>query len=514
MRNVFVGDLIQIEALNKLCKLVTKNGVGLNNVVTHVTIMEAPDFHEWVTGGEFVLTTWYAFSLDPSIQVECFRKLAQNISAIGIKTGRFIKKIPPEIIAIAEENNVAVFEVIIQSKFREIVQIISSEIQNYQTNLLVYVGAYYQKLMQLSIGSDDVLPLLDALYKHINLTCFCLDSRYEVLAYKLDRSSSKNEILQYADEIKAACSKLNDSELIYVELENMHIFKCQGSISFLGTLVIISDAKLSERIHLMCQQTAAFISLKLRDNYESKQKEFANLWSRFINEQYNDNLGEFVAELKYFGLTESDGYTMLLLDNKDESYKIARIIEMRACSLISFAYADKLILLIAGEKYSDEDSIWVEHVNSYFHKECKYELLVKAPQIQNISQLLDAYTIAKDAYKFLRIYNFTGIRSANDYVLMSMLMKNINTPEYKYLQKHIIVPLQAYDEKQKADLMKTLITAVFSNTLEAAAKKMHVHINTLRYRLNKVEEITGKNFFDVSDRYAIMIACLLYIGEQ
>lgn len=514
MKNVFVGDLIQIEALNKRCKLVTKEGVGLNNVVTHVTIMEAPDFHEWVTGGEFVLTTWYAFSLDPSIQVECFRKLAQNISAIGIKTGRFIAEIPQEIITIAEENNVAVFEVVTKSKFREIVQIVSSEIQNYQTNLLVDVGAYYQKLMQLSIGSDDVLPLLDALYKHIHLTCFCMDSRYEVLAYKLDRSSSKTEVLRYADRIKAACSKLNDSELIYVEIDNMRIFKCQGSISFLGTLVIISDTKLSERIHLMCQQTAAFISLKLRDNYESKQKEFANLWSRFINGKYSDNLGEFVVELKYFGLSESDGYTMLLLDNKDESYKTARIIEMQVCSLLSFAYADKLILLIAGKKYFDADSNWLEHVNSYFHKECKYELIVKAPEIQNISQLLEAYTIAKDAYKFLRRYNFTGIRSANDYVLMSMIMKNVDTPEYKYLQKNITVPIQNYDEKQNADLMQTLLTAVFSNTLEAAAKKMHVHINTLRYRLNKVEELTGKNFFDVSDRYAIMIACLLYIREK
>ena len=134
MKNILVGDLVQIEAFKQQCKLVTAERIGLDNIITHVTIMEAPDFYEWVTGGEFVLTTWYAFSVNADIQVEAFQKLAKNISAIGIKTGRFIDKIPQKIIEIAEQNNVAVFEVITKAKFRDIVQIIASEIQNYQTN--------------------------------------------------------------------------------------------------------------------------------------------------------------------------------------------------------------------------------------------------------------------------------------------------------------------------------------------------------------------------------------------
>ncbi len=51
MRNIVVGDLIKIKEFNQQLRLLTRVGVGLNNVVSHVTIMEAPDFYEWVTGG-------------------------------------------------------------------------------------------------------------------------------------------------------------------------------------------------------------------------------------------------------------------------------------------------------------------------------------------------------------------------------------------------------------------------------------------------------------------------------
>lgn len=510
MKNILVGDLVQIEAFNQRCNLVTSGAIGLDNIITHVTIMEAPDFYEWVTGGEFVLTTWYAFSVNPSIQVEAFRKLAKNISAIGIKTGRFIDKIPQEIIEIAEENNVAVFEVITKSKFREIVQIVSSEIQDYQTNLLVDVGEYYQSLMQLSISSDDVLPLLDALYRRIHSSCFCVNSKHEILAYKLDRQTSKSEIVRCTEWLRNVGDKMPEKGIGYVRLDNINIFRCQGRIGDLGMLVIISEAALSERTYLMCQQTAAFISLKLRDNYESRQKEIANLWSRFLSGKYKDNLHELDVELKQHGLRGADGYTLLILNNRDECYKMASSIGSTVSSMLSFAYADKIILLLAGKKYACKSTPWLETLERILNLDNKSDLLVIAPPIKNINSLLESYTIAKDTYKFLRRYNFSGIRFSNDYVLMSMLMKNIDTAEYKYLQKHIIMPLQQYDLKQNSELLRTLVMAVFSNTLETAAKKLHIHINTLRYRLNKVEELTGKNFFDVNDRYAIMVACLLF----
>lgn len=104
----------------------------MTSPITHITIMEASDLHEWVEGGEFVLTTWYSMLNDHQMAIESFTKLAQKVSAIGIKTKRFIDEVPPEILAIADKYKLPVFEVKREVKFRELVTIIASQVQNYQ----------------------------------------------------------------------------------------------------------------------------------------------------------------------------------------------------------------------------------------------------------------------------------------------------------------------------------------------------------------------------------------------
>ena len=149
---VTLNELLEIKDFAERVTLVNKHG-NLNNQITHVTIMEGPDLHEWVTGGEFVLTTWYAFSKSPDLQEDGFKKLAPRISAIGIKTGRFINKIPLKILQLADQYRLPVFEVKTAVKFRELVQTITSEIQNYQTNMLIEVEKNYQKLIHTSLNS-------------------------------------------------------------------------------------------------------------------------------------------------------------------------------------------------------------------------------------------------------------------------------------------------------------------------------------------------------------------------
>ena len=66
---VTLNELLEIKDFAERVTLVNKHG-NLNNQITHVTIMEGPDLHEWVTGGEFVLTTGM-----PSVKVLTCRKM-------------------------------------------------------------------------------------------------------------------------------------------------------------------------------------------------------------------------------------------------------------------------------------------------------------------------------------------------------------------------------------------------------------------------------------------------------
>ncbi len=69
--------------------------------------------------------------------------------------------------------------------------------------------------------------------------------------------------------------------------------------------------------------------------------------------------------------------------------------------------------------------------------------------------------------------------------------------------------LKAFDRKSGM-LMKTL-SAWFSNNTHATstAKAMHIHRNTLDYRLQKISELTGLNLDDTDDRLLLYVALQL-----
>lgn len=170
MKPVTVKQLQKIKWFNERATLVNRNA-DLNKIVQHVTIMEAPDLWEWCKGGEFVLTTWHAFSHDPEKQDEYFEKLAQRISAIGIKTKRFIDKIPQSIIKIADKYGIAVFEIKRDVYFREMNAVINNEIQNYTTNVLVELNNIFQDFMQKSVNETMRRPFWVYLLTTLKIRC-------------------------------------------------------------------------------------------------------------------------------------------------------------------------------------------------------------------------------------------------------------------------------------------------------------------------------------------------------
>jgi carbohydrate diacid regulator len=61
------------------------------------------------------------------------------------------------------------------------------------------------------------------------------------------------------------------------------------------------------------------------------------------------------------------------------------------------------------------------------------------------------------------------------------------------------------------NLIETLIAYIMSNgEVNTVAKELHIHRNSLNYRLNKIQDITGKNPKNIVDLLEIFTACILY----
>ena len=81
------------------------------------------------------------------------------------------------------------------------------------------------------------------------------------------------------------------------------------------------------------------------------------------------------------------------------------------------------------------------------------------------------------------------------------------SPELWEFYRGTLASISEYDRDQRAELVKTL-EAFFANlgNLARTADALHVHRNTLLYRLGRIREISGLDLDDPEDRLALWVA--------
>ncbi len=75
-----------------------------------------------------------------------------------------------------------------------------------------------------------------------------------------------------------------------------------------------------------------------------------------------------------------------------------------------------------------------------------------------------------------------------------------------------LAPLQAYDRRHGSDLVNTLLTYVAQESIAATADTLFLHRNSVTYRLQRIEEITGLPLRQPEVRRLLLVALTLVKG--
>lgn len=74
-------------------------------------------------------------------------------------------------------------------------------------------------------------------------------------------------------------------------------------------------------------------------------------------------------------------------------------------------------------------------------------------------------------------------------------------------RSRVLGTLESYDTTNQTDLLETLETFLEeSGNWSATAERLHVHVNTLRYRLKRIEELTGRSLASWDERVDFLLA--------
>lgn len=102
----------------------------------------------------------------------------------------------------------------------------------------------------------------------------------------------------------------------------------------------------------------------------------------------------------------------------------------------------------------------------------------------------------------------------DDFFEIEMVSHILGTDEHLRLKSSVITPVTEYDCRYHSELWASLGACFSNRTLKDAAEDLCIHISTLRYRLGKILELTGYDFFDESDKYILRTAHILSLVEN
>lgn len=103
-----------------------------------------------------------------------------------------------------------------------------------------------------------------------------------------------------------------------------------------------------------------------------------------------------------------------------------------------------------------------------------------------------------------------GIRYCQDLALPHMLQLLCKDPENDSLLHPALEILQRYDKEHKTDLYQTLCTYLYHNLIQIdTAQQMHIHLNTLKYRLRKIEDLSHVNFKNFNEVFYLQLSAKL-----
>lgn len=91
-----------------------------------------------------------------------------------------------------------------------------------------------------------------------------------------------------------------------------------------------------------------------------------------------------------------------------------------------------------------------------------------------------------------------------------LLLASVPQEVQSSYRERLLGPLTAYDRDHRSDLVRTLEQFLaHSGSWQRCAAAMHVHVNTLRYRIGRVEELTGRDLSSLEHRVDLFLALKL-----
>ncbi|MGZ4314117.1 MAG: PucR family transcriptional regulator [Solirubrobacteraceae bacterium] len=522
--------------------------------VRWVHISELQDPTTWLSGGEVLLTTGMALETAEQ-QREFVRRLADHqLAALGVGVGFSHPEVPPALVQAAAEREFPVFEVPYEVPFIAVTEAAFTQLVNEQYAVLRRALAAHERLERVVLSERGLEALAGTLATLIGAAVLVFDARGEPLVQRAFRRTLE------ADEVSALQTELCERRRLDRAFLPSHPGLADRSLALpvaaeggaasgaeqggerlpQAWLVAIKDGggPLSDFDRLTLHQAVTIVALELlrgRVAGDTERRLAGDVLAALVGGELTG--AELSRRLEPFGLSErvaaivvprpsgarssrgssapvEDALAQALRD--EASPGLVASTGALTCGLVPGLEEDELFALggrvaarlkaAAGAPLDigvGRPVPGAEARRTFHEARCAVEALAlgvgESSHNGSSGTRTDPTHATSPAAPRVATYKDLGS--------FQLLLSLQDDEALRLFCDSILGPIEASEGHYGGELMRSLEAFIEENgQWERAARRLYCHRHTLRYRIRRVEELTGRNLSSARDRIEFWLA--------
>lgn len=516
---------------------------GMKKKIQGVTLLDAPDGLRWAKGKELMLSSGYAIKMEPDCLKASFdRGDMDKISAFMLKRGRYVDSIPEETVALFNEHNIPLISMPFEISWMELMNRINTAVLNRTIKRFRITGT--KSVISASYKERKINKILQMVELEMEFPAYLYDVETKTSYY-----SSKNFLdithsfgLEVGDYLSPRGEFTRHTLCDFIEMTRYRLINFESPdeprISWIKIPIVIDKSIMA---YFVVMESKDFI-----DFYDEYSIRIAYLSLQNIYEQISvmrnagnigfENFIQFALNLKpknIYKLVYQSNIQGISIDKENLCILFSQIkgeVNARKNRKLYIEAAEKLLSDYRLAFIDENEGILLFELLE--NKKTDYEFLKKKLYEFNeyIGKITDGaelkFGMVKEG-KALSQIRGTVCKCRRVIRMGTLMMPDKSIYEYEDLGvlawidvpeeelEKLLNNLKELIEVNKGeDLLETLKVYLENNlNYSTTASKLFIHINTVRKRIERVEEALGLNFDNYITRLKLVIL-LQYLSKE
>jgi purine catabolism regulator len=487
---------------------------ALGSPIRWVHVSELEDPTPWLSGGELLLTTGMQLT-DETAQRDYVRRLVDHqLAGLGIGTGFSWDRLPEAAIDEARTHDFPLFEVPYAMPFIAITEQAFATLVDEQYDVLRRAVAVHRRVERLVLDGRGLDEVVRTLANALGASLFVFAGDGRILASRAFRRSLSAAAL---DAVRAEVIRASAASSAAAFVPAHAEFAGHGLAlpvpgdadqSAAAWLVAVTDGGLAAFEHFIAQHAVMALALALMRERIVRDTE-RRLAGDVLGGALSGALdpAELRARLIPFGIV--DRAAVLVFDLADPALRVASLEATLDRAVVAVVPTSRRDLLCAVVDPAGRDL-------AALAREARDALAVSSGPVRvahsgvaPIEALRRTFHEARCALELGALENGSApqVVSADDLGSYRLLLSLQDDDGLRLYCDKVLGPIELSPTGNGSDLLRSLEVFLEHNgSWEAAARALYCHRHTLRYRIGRVEQLTGRRLDSAEHRIEFWLA--------